>query len=74
MPSTVERVGGLLYRVGMRHDDGQTSLVSFAAGPARIVANELAASVADVLVSRSRAGTEGGRGSRRGADLGPSTP
>jgi hypothetical protein len=55
MTTTLERVSGALYRVGMRQDNGNTSLASYAASPARIVAGELAASVADAIVSRSRA-------------------
>lgn len=54
MRATLERVGGLLYRVGMRHENGNTSVVAYAAGPARIVVGELAASVADVLVARAQ--------------------
>lgn len=50
MSTRLERVGGLLYRLGKRHADGNTSVVAYATGPTRIVIGELAASVADVLV------------------------
>ena len=53
MTANRERVSGVLYRLGMRHEDGNTSVASYATGPARIVAGELAASVADLLVRRS---------------------
>jgi hypothetical protein len=71
MTTTLERVSGALYRVGMRRDNGNTSLASYAAGPTRIVAGELAASVADAIVSRSRARSAQ---DRQPAVIGPSVP
>ena len=71
MTANRERVTGVLYRLGMRHEDGNTSVASYAAGPARIVAGELAASVADLLVRHNQADTD--RNSVPRAPLGPST-
>ena len=54
MSTRLERVGGLLYRLGMHRPDGKTSVVAYTTGPTRIVVGELAASVADVLVARAQ--------------------
>lgn len=74
MSNTLRRVGVFLYRLGMRHEDGNTSVVAYAAGPIRILAGELAASVADVLVGRAQRRPEIHDSWARRPSMGPSTP
>jgi len=54
MPRTLERMTRMLYRVGLHHEDGVSSMVSLSARPARLVAGEVAASAADVVAAVSK--------------------
>ena len=69
MSTMVDRMTGMLYRVGLRHERGASSLVCLAARPARMTVGEVAASVADAVSSRSRDRTDGPVSD----DVGPST-
>ena len=69
MSTVVDRLTGRLYRVGLRHERGASSLVCLAARPARITVGEVAASVADVVASRTRDRTD----PRVPEGVGPST-
>ncbi len=51
MVTRLERITGTLYRVGGLRDDGGASVASLAVGPVRMMAGELAASVADTLTA-----------------------
>lgn len=50
MPRTLT---SMLYRFGLHHEDGATSLASLGAGPARLLVGEVAASAADVVTRRT---------------------
>lgn len=72
MPKTLTRA---LYRIGLHHDDGSSSLVSLDARPVRMVVGELAASAADA-VNRAK-GRPSDDEPAKGAEtneIGPSTP
>jgi hypothetical protein len=43
----------MLYRVGLHHENGASSMVSLDVRPARMVVGELAASAADVVAHRA---------------------
>lgn len=76
MSGLVDRMTGTLYRIGLHHEDGASSMVSLAAQPIRAVVGEAAASAADALVNANhRHGSASGRGewSERSGDIGPST-
>ena len=52
MPGVIDRMTGALYRVGLHHPSGESSLVSLATRPARFTIGEAAASLADALAAR----------------------
>ena len=71
MSNVLNRMTAALYRFGLHHEDGATSMVSIAAHPVRLTVGELSASTADVIVKarRGRSGLE--RGRRSGGDPSP---
>jgi len=78
MPNSIERMTRMLYRVGLHHEDGVSSMVSLSARPVRLVAGEVAASAADVVAAVSKKPHVNARSITRGletpSDIGPSTP
>lgn len=77
MPRTLEHMTGMLYRVGLHHEDGVSSMVSLSARPVRLVAGEVAASAADVVAAVAKRPGVKARANRGGlqtpGDIGPST-
>jgi len=51
MTRVLERVSGALYRLGLHHEDGASTVVSLSASPVRLALGELSASAADGLRS-----------------------
>ncbi|HZU74441.1 MAG TPA: hypothetical protein VE990_16895 [Acidimicrobiales bacterium] len=58
MPSPIDRMTTVLYRVGFHHPSGQSSIVALTASPARLVLGELAALAADRVTGGRGAGEE----------------
>jgi hypothetical protein len=50
----LDRMTGALYRVGLRHEDGASSVLSLAGRPVRLAVGEAAASAADAMVNATK--------------------
>jgi hypothetical protein len=78
MSNALDRMTGALYRVGLRHEDGASSMLSLAAHPVRLAVGEAAASAADAMVKATKSSVHHRSGANRQrlqlpGDVGPST-
>lgn len=54
MGTTMNRVAGALYGIGLHHESGESSMVALAARPVRMTVGELAAWAADLIGGTDR--------------------
>jgi hypothetical protein len=79
MTNLLDHMSGALYRIGLHHEDGTSSLVALSANPVRFAVGELSASTADLIVAaRKRRTDPPARVHKVGrfhppSDIGPST-